>query len=327
MEAYQNMYKAMVPDMNEYWSNIGDYWKNVIPGGDNNPWSAMMNNMMKMVPGMDNVMVNPFQIPGMDMYNKLFDMWKGMTDPTSFIKNFQAKYVEIVQEMFKGFLPSGSQAFFGNYQELLNTCVSYYQSVMAPWLQIDEDILKRIFAGDSTAYVDFFNAINEKYDETFAKFFNMMGMGMNREANEEQLQAVGSYIKMLFSAGTLVALVADASKDSAKALLDHYQKELKDGKAITTFRDFYNLWYRVTEDIMLELLNTDAFSKAFGDFSDKYSKFLISNNKVLERMLSPLPIPTNKDMDSLYKTVYDLRKDVRDLHRAIDSLKSTTPTK
>jgi class III poly(R)-hydroxyalkanoic acid synthase PhaE subunit len=198
---------------------------------------------------------------------------------------------------------------------------------MAPWLQIDEDILKRIFAGDSTAYVDFFNAINEKYDETFAKFFNMMVMGMNREANEEQLQAVGSYIKMLFSAGTLVAMVADASKDSAKALLDHYQKEIKDGKAITTFRDFYNLWYRVTEDIMLELLNTDAFSKAFGDFSDKYSKFLISNNKVLERMLSPLPIPTNKDMDSLYKTVYDLRKDVRDLHRAIESLKNTTPAK
>jgi class III poly(R)-hydroxyalkanoic acid synthase PhaE subunit len=239
------------------------------------------------------------------------------------MQNFQTKYVEMVQEMFKGFLPNGSQAFFGNYQELMNTCVSYYQSVMAPWLQIDEDILKRIFSGDSSAYVDFFNAVNEKYDETFAKFFNMMGMGLNRESNEEQMQAVGSYIKMLFSAGTLVSLVADACKNSTSALMEHYQKELKDGKGVTTFREFYDLWYKVTEDILLELLNTDTFSKAFGDFSDKYSKFLIANNKVLERMLDPLPIPTDKDMNSLYKTVYDLRKEVRDLKRELETVKVT----
>jgi class III poly(R)-hydroxyalkanoic acid synthase PhaE subunit len=151
----------------------------------------------------------------------------------------------------------------------------------------------------------------------------MMGMGMNREANEDQMKAVGSYIKMVFSVGTLVSLVADASKNSTKALMERYQKELKEGKTITTFREFYNLWYKVTEDILLELLNTDSFSKAFGDFSDKYSKFLIASNKVMERMLEPLPIPTNKDMTSLYKTVYDLRKEVRDLKRELESAKAT----
>ena len=40
-------------------------------------------------------------------------------------------------------------------------------------------------------------------------------------------------------------------------------------------------------------------------------------NKVYERALSALPIPTNTDMKSLYKTVYDLRKEVRDLSRAV----------
>ena len=44
---------------------------------------------------------------------------------------------------------------------------------------------------------------------------------------------------------------------------------------------------------------------------------MIAQNKVYERMLSTLPIPTNTDMKSLYKTVYDLRKDVRDLKKAL----------
>ena len=46
-------------------------------------------------------------------------------------------------------------------------------------------------------------------------------------------------------------------------------------------------------------------------------------NKVLERMLSSLPIPTNTDMKSLYKTVYDLRKEVRDLKKALAALEET----
>ena len=38
------------------------------------------------------------------------------------------------------------------------------------------------------------------------------------------------------------------------------------------------------------------------------------------RNLSSLPIPTNKDMDGLYKTVYDLRKAVRDLQKEVAAL-------
>ena len=50
---------------------------------------------------------------------------------------------------------------------------------------------------------------------------------------------------------------------------------------------------------------------------------MVAQNKVLERMLSSLPIPTNTDMKSLYKTVYDLRKEVRDLKKALAALEET----
>jgi hypothetical protein len=48
---------------------------------------------------------------------------------------------------------------------------------------------------------------------------------------------------------------------------------------------------------------------------------MIALNKVQERMLASLPIPTNSDMNSLYRTVYDLRKAVRDLTREIEGMK------
>ena len=65
------------------------------------------------------------------------------------------------------------------------------------------------------------------------------------------------------------------------------------------------------------LLGTEEFAKVFDEFSDKYAQYMSAQNKVYERMLSSLPIPTNTDMKSLYKTVYDLRKEVRDLKKAL----------
>lgn len=261
------------------------------------------------------------KIPGMDAYTKLFDMWKGLEDPIAFLQNYQEKYTDFMQEVLKNFLPAGSMALFEKPQDLAKTCVDFYKNFLSPWMQIDAGIMERIAAGDRHAYIDFFKDFNTKYEESVEKIFSMMGMGANRESNEDLMKVMNAYIKMLFTAGELSVLISDSIRDSAKVLVDRYQQNIKEGKVVTTFREFYNLWYSVTEEVLLGLLNTDDFSKVFGDFADKYAQYMIALNKVQERMLASLPIPTNSDMNSLYRTVYDLRKAVRDLTREVESLK------
>ena len=43
----------------------------------------------------------------------------------------------------------------------------------------------------------------------------------------------------------------------------------------------------------------------------------IDLDQVIEESLKWYPIPTNSDMDSLYKTVYELKKEVRTLRKHI----------
>lgn len=334
METYQNMYKNMMPDMSKYWSsmpNMTEYWNNNMPNvaeywnkvseSITNPQAAW-NAFFKAFPNNTDFtkMWSFNNIPGMEVYTQVFDLWKGIGTPATFVENSQEKAAELMRSILKQFVPAGLP-LFDKSQELMDTCVNFYKSVMSPWMEIDPTILNRIAAGDKRAYRDFFREVNEKYEQTFAKVFNMMGMGANREANEDQMKAMGAYIKVLFSAGELMTLMMDAGKDSMKLLVDRYQANIKEGIMVTTFREFYDLWYKVTEEVLLELLNTEEFSKAFGAFADKYAQYMMASNKVYERMLAPLPIPTKSDMDSLYRTVYDLRKDVRDLRRELDALK------
>lgn len=331
VEVYENMYKNMIPNAAEYWNkfsesvadtpwgnfaklapSVEDYWKsfpNFVPNSE---------TFSKLWGG---------NIPGMEVFEKVFEFWKSIGDPATFLKDYQEKYMDMMQDLFKSLLPAGSAQFFEKPTELMKTCVAFYQNIFGPWMQIDQDILQRIATGDVHAFFDFSKEFSNKYEESFEKVFNMMGLGLNRESNEEQMKAIGGYIKMLFSAVELSALVSESWGKSLQTLVERYQSDLQEGKAVTTFREFYNLWFDVTEEALLTLFNTDEFAKAFGNFSDKYAKYMIAINKVYERSLSALPIPTNKDMTSLYRTVYDLRKEVRDLRRELDALKTPAASK
>lgn len=319
MDVYENIYKSMMPGINDYWTKTRE-----MMSGMENPWK----NVFESMPGFEafNSMM-PYKLPGMDVYAKVFELWKGLEDPVSFMQNFHDNYLDLVQEIFGNFIPGGSMPFFEKPQELLDTCVNFYKSVLSPWMQIDPTIMERIATGDRGAYSAFFREFNQKYEESFGKMFNMMTMGATREATEDQMKLMSCYIKVLFAAGEMMGLILYSFEDSMKRLVERYQTAVKEGKMLTTFREFYDFWYSITEETLVELLNTDEFSRVFGDFADKYSKFMIAQNKIYERMLAPLPIPTKTDMDSLYRTVYDLRKEVRDLRREVRGMNSVKESK
>ena len=294
-----------------------------------------MNSFAKMFPMMPN-MANangsadennntmfkfPYQIPGMENFQKMMEMWKDLGDPQKFAQEFQQNYMDLMQNMMKAFMPAGTEQYFQKPKELMDTIVKFYQEILSPWTQIDNTIMQRLAMGDYSAYADFFEQLEDKYEESFEKVFNMMGMGMNREANEDYMHMFNAYNKMIISGCKMMALVIDTFQKSMKTLVETYQKNLSEGKVVTTFREFYNLWYEVNEKALEDLFATDKFSKAFGEYSDYAGKYMIAQNKVMERMLSNLPIPTNTDMKSVYKNVYDLRKDVRDLKKEVEELK------
>ena len=324
MMDYWKQFADNMPDMGEYWKsfqnmmpNMQDYWKNfanMLPG-----MNAYWDNFAKMMPNADAFKdFAPFlKVPGFEGFTKVFDMWKSFGDPNAMVQDFQDKYMDIIGNVIKSLFPENVQAFIMNPKDFMNMMVEYYKQFVSPWMEIDADIMKRLGEGDPDAYIDFFKEYQAKYAENIEKYFTVMGMGLNREANEDYMKAMNQWNKAMISMGELMAVITKTAQESFQQIAEKVQADLAEGKSITTFRDFYTVWYSVTEAAYEKLLATDEFAIVFDDFSDRYAQFMIAQNKVYERMLAFLPIPTNTDMKSLYKTVYDLRKDVRDLKRAL----------
>lgn len=306
----QSFYNGMMPN----WNQMNNAFAGMMPN-----WGQMANSFAGMVPNFESMQALFNSVPGFDIYQKVFEFWKGIQNPEDFVKNFGARYMDFMQELLKTTLPYGMNQFMTDPRQLMDSCVTFYRTIMSPWMDVDEELIERVLQGDPKAYVEFFHEINDKYDETFGKLFNMEGLGINREADEARLHAVNTYYKTMFAAAELLSVVQNGFYDGMKKLIARYKGAMEEGKEITTFREFYDLWFNVNEDTLLDLFNTDEFSKAFANFADMNSQFIIARNAVLEKYLSELPIPTKTDMDSLYKTVYDLRKDVFFMKKKMDA--------
>ena len=302
----------------DYWKNFSEYWKeytDMFPGMKN-----YWDDIAKIMPNPEKFAeLAPFKIPGFEAFTKVFDMWKSFGDPDAMVQDFQNLYMDASADILKSLFPEALQPFLARPVDYMNVMVEYYKQFVSPWLEIDADILQRISKGDMDAYIDFFKEYLAKYEESLEKYFTIMGMGLNRESTEDYMKTVNLWNKAMISMGELLAVISKTSQESFNKIDDKVREDLAEGKAITTFRDFYSVWYSVTEDAFEKLLATDEFSKVFDGFADRYAQFMIAQNKMYERMLSSLPIPTNTDMKSLYKTVYDLRKDVRDLKKAVQA--------
>ncbi|MDD5171069.1 MAG: hypothetical protein PHN75_19795, partial [Syntrophales bacterium] len=51
----------------------------------------------------------------------------------------------------------------------------------------------------------------------------------------------------------------------------------------------------------------------------------VAKNQFLQYMLQGLPVPTNKDMDEIYKEMYLLKKKVRTLEKQLDDVRKPKP--
>ncbi len=78
------------------------------------------------------------------------------------------------------------------------------------------------------------------------------------------------------------------------------------------FEEFYKYWADNINSAYQKVLLSDDFSKLVGHMVEAMSEFKKVYDKLFELWLTNMPVP-KVEMDSLCKTVYDLKKELRAL--------------
>lgn len=148
----------------------------------------------------------------------------------------------------------------------------------------------------------------DEYEDSLQKFLNIPKIGLTRLYQEKMAQAFDKFnlfnVNMAEFLYLLCVPIKKAFKDMQEEVIDLSQKGTlpKDGN------DYYKTWLNKLEAYYGTLFQSTQYTTVLGKTLSAMGEFLAKRDEIFRDALKVLPIPTQKEVESLHKEIYHLKK-------------------
>jgi class III poly(R)-hydroxyalkanoic acid synthase PhaE subunit len=151
---------------------------------------------------------------------------------------------------------------------------------------------------------------------TFEPLMKLVTGGKEKDAAEDLIKLMDKMAQYSIKQAELQSLLQDTTRKSLEALAREYADKYTTPEAIATMpspQEMYNEWIKLNEQLFSELFATDAFSRVKGEALNLTNELKLQFEKQFENNLSMYPFVFKSEVSELEKTVYDLKKQVKEL--------------
>jgi class III poly(R)-hydroxyalkanoic acid synthase PhaE subunit len=110
------------------------------------------------------------------------------------------------------------------------------------------------------------------------------------------------------------------TQKSVEKIAQQYADKFKDPASLSQVpnaQEMYNEWVKVNEQLFTELFATDEFSKVKGEAINLSMEVKKQFEKQFESAFGNMPVVFKSEVEELHKTIYDLKKQVKELQSKI----------
>jgi hypothetical protein len=274
--------------------------------------------------------------PAMDWGNMVSDLWGPMMNNWSEMFNTDAgaKAPEMKGRMSKSMQASAKvwKSLLGAMKEpaaletfqratqltpdlvlgLAQSCMdgfSNYQGKMHEWMK------KRGEAKDAvdTQALDkeFIHQCKETYEKEFSRFLKMPQLGLTRFYQERAMTAADKHNIFQGALSEFLQMLYIPMEKAFTSLQDKMAEMAEEGPLDEKSKTYYNLWIQLLEGHYMELFKQSEFIEGLSDTLEALEDYSAARQAVVDDFLKMNAIPTQNEMDELYKEIYHLKKRMR----------------
>lgn len=261
-------------------------------------------------------------------YVKLYEVWlplfKAIQEKTFTADSFKdlsdpAKYKDILDKVW-GFNPEAMTEFYGQATRLMGMIGGTSGDFVKPWSDAIKKNLQaspQLVEGHPEAFMNIFHNMFRAFDSTAGNIFHVPAVGKDREKIELMMRGFDDLSVYLAKNTEYQHMMYVAGQKAMEKVVESIAQKIKDGAEIKSFNEFFNNWIDVNERTYYELFQQEEFSKLQGELLNSSLNVRKHFFKLTELYLYDFPIALRSEMDDLYKTVYELKKKVRNLEKQV----------
>lgn len=212
--------------------------------------------------------------------------------------------------------PEVGQSVFGVIQAMPEIVLKMTQTGWNGFFTLQRQWYERLLrVGQSTeAYrfdnldVEALNAWSEMYKEEFQRLLYMPQLGLTRQYQERANKALDKFNLLQVAMGEFLQLLYLPMEKSLRVM---QEKMAEEDQIQENPKVYYQQWIKTLEGHYMTLLQSPEYTQKMGETLEAFENYIASKDELLQDLLQTLPVPTDKDMDELYREIYLLKKRMR----------------
>lgn len=241
-------------------------------------------------------------------------MFKSMQDKTFNMDTYRQfmnpeLYKDFMDKFF-GFTPESSRQAM---QQITNYAMNSYQQMrdMADKMSNGQ----QAFNGMNTGYTNWYNLMNE----AAAPFTKLVTPNQTTKTMQEWADIYNRIALFNIKNAELQYMIYTQGTKVMDKLAENVAKKVQDGTEITSMLALYQEWLNISDKTFVSLFESKEYSELMAEVVSMQMKLRRDIELQTEKMLKDVPVATRSEMDEVYKTIHDLKKQVRELESKIEA--------
>jgi len=157
---------------------------------------------------------------------------------------------------------------------------------------------------------------SETYQNEFSRFFSVPQLGPTRFYQERLNQTLDKVNRFQVAFAEFIDLFLLPMEKSINRLQEKIARMAAENKLPDNQDAYYKIWIKILEGQYITLLKSPKYVETMRRTLDALEQLMASRDAVSQDMLKAMSVPTQKEMDELYREFYLMKKRIRKLERA-----------
>ena len=201
-----------------------------------------------------------------------------------------------------------------------------YFDLQQQWME------KAVRIGDSTQAFSFenldkdiFKAWTDIYEKEFRQFLYIPQLGLTRFYQEKLNEALDKHTSFQTRFLEFIHLVYLPVEKSFQVLQQQLSELAGEGKLPENSNDYYKMFIKILEGHYMSLFKSPEYVTAMSSTLDALEDCVAARNAIIQDYLKSMSVPTQDELDELYKEIYLMKKRLKTLEKANPPTRNAAP--
>ncbi len=263
-------------------------------------------------------------------FTKFYEMWlpfwKSIQDKTfnaeEFKKNFNFDAYKDLMNNYFGFNSDDSRQYFQQATEMFQNSFkdfagqgrNTYQQAQEAFQNMNPFAGQNIFENAANAYTN----MQQTFANAISPLAKMATPNQYTKSASDWSAILDKTAIYNIKNAEMQYMVYQQGQKVVDSLVDNIIGKMENGVEINNITALYQEWLNIGDKVYVELFESDDYSQLMAEVSAMQLKLRKDFDLQSEKMLAGFPVATKSELDELYKTIYELKKEVRQLEKMLE---------